>query len=91
MFEETRYGNALAAGTLVIALIDTLIDKGLITRSNAQGVLTDARSLTVRRGWSACRVPINSRPVVTAVFTRRCLHRLDTGHAVGGAFDPEQP
>jgi hypothetical protein len=34
-FEETRYGNALAAGTVVIALIDTLIDKGLITRSDA--------------------------------------------------------
>jgi hypothetical protein len=42
MFEETRYGNALAAGTAVIALIDTLIDKGLISRTEAQGVLIRA-------------------------------------------------
>jgi hypothetical protein len=42
MFEQTAYGNALAAGTILIALIDCLIDKGLITRSDAQGVLKSA-------------------------------------------------
>ena len=40
----TAHGNALAAGTVVIALMDTLIYKGLITRSDAQGVLSRAAS-----------------------------------------------
>jgi hypothetical protein len=42
MFKQSAHGNALAAGHVLIALMDTLIDKGVITRSDAQDVLSRA-------------------------------------------------
>jgi hypothetical protein len=42
MFKQSAHGNALATGSILIALIDTLIDKALITRSDTRDVLTRA-------------------------------------------------
>jgi hypothetical protein len=52
MFKQSTQGNALAAGTMLIALIDTLIDKGIIARSDAQGILIRAGASLKREDTS---------------------------------------
>jgi hypothetical protein len=42
MFNQSAHGNALAAGTVLIALIETLVSKGVLDHGDVPAILTRA-------------------------------------------------
>jgi hypothetical protein len=68
MFDQGGHGNALAAGNVLVALIDTLVEKDILSRTDARSLLTRADDML--KPTSAIFSTMDARKIISALLER---------------------
>ena len=68
MFDQGGHGNALAAGNVLVALMDTLVEKHILSRIDARALLTRADDML--KPTSAIFSTIDARKIIAALCER---------------------